>query len=244
MALRFAFLTLEEHPYGREMLRVLLEQGFCPSLVVQEASPLADEERLKFLTRIDGQPVPPTIAALIAGRSITCRAVDNHNGAACREMLQALAPDLLVLGGTRILRPTILAIPGRGTLNAHPGLLPRLRGSSSVAWALYKDLPIGSTVHLVDASIDTGPIVLRRRLPVRRSDSYEQIVRRVLTLSAELMAEALALLHSGQGHMHPQDPAAGETLRVIPPNLLAEAKARLAAGQYHHVEETDGNTDL
>ena len=58
MSLHFAFLVLEEHPYGREMLRILLERDFVPSLIVQEVSGVGDVEREKFLARIAGQPVP------------------------------------------------------------------------------------------------------------------------------------------------------------------------------------------
>ena len=234
MKLRFVFLVLEEHPYGREMLRILLERGSAPGLVIEEVSEVATEERLKFLSRIAGQPLPPQIADLLAGPGIPCQTVDNHNSADCRERLSAFGPDLLVLGGTRILRPSILAIPPQGTINAHPGLLPQLRGSSSVGWALYKDLPVGSTVHYVDAGIDTGPILLRRQLAVCSGETYEQIVRRVLTLSGNLMAEALEGLVEGALQASPQDLNVGETLRVIPPELLAAAKCRLAEGSYSH----------
>jgi len=237
MPLRFAFLVLEEHPYGREMLRILLEKGFVPGVIIEEVSAIADEERAKFLARIGGQPVPPRIAELVAGLGIPRHAVDDHNGPSCLERLAACDPDLVVLGGTGILRPPVLSVPPRGTINAHPGLLPWLRGSSSVAWALYKDLPVGSTVHYVDAGIDTGPILLQRELPVRRGESYEQIVRRVLTLSGELMAEALMLVEGGAARARAQDPAVGETLRVIPAELLATAKKRLATGRYSHFVE-------
>lgn len=237
MPLRFAFLVLEEHPYGREMLRILLEKGFVPGVIIEEVSAIADEERAKFLARIGGQPVPPRIAELVAGLGIPRHAVDDHNGPSCLERLAACDPDLVVLGGTGILRPPVLSVPPRGTINAHPGLLPWLRGSSSVAWALYKDLPVGSTVHYVDAGIDTGPILLQRELPIRRGESYEQIVRRVLTLSGELMAEALMLVEGGAARARAQDPAVGETLRVIPAELLATAKKRLATGRYSHFVE-------
>jgi methionyl-tRNA formyltransferase len=237
--LRFAFLVLEEHPYGREMLRILLERGFRPGLIIEEVSPVADEERHKFLTRIAGQAVPPTIAQLVAGSGIDHVTVPDHNSADCIQHLGAYQPDLVVLGGTRILRPSILAIPPRGTVNAHPGLLPWLRGSSSVAWALYKDVAIGSTVHFVERGIDTGPILLRRELPVYRGQSYEQIVRGVLSLAGELMAESLELLALGEPLTTPQDTTVGETLRVIPPEYLAQAKGKLARGDYRHFSDQD-----
>ena len=234
MSLRFAFLVLEEHPYGREMLRILLENGFRPGLIIEESSPVGDEERRKFLIRIAGQPVPATITELIAGLDIPRERVSNHNDATCQQMLEDFDPELLVLGGTRLIRPHILAIPARGTVNAHPGLLPWLRGSSSVGWAIYNDVAVGSTVHFVEPGIDTGPIVLRRELPVRRGDTYESLVRRVLTLSGELMGETLALFEAGEVVGTAQEESVGETLRVIPPERLAEGKARLAEGRYSH----------
>jgi methionyl-tRNA formyltransferase len=244
MTLRFAFLMLHEHPYGREMLRILLEKGFRPGIIVEETSEVANKERDKFLTRIGGQPVPPTMAQLITGLDIPHRRVSNHNSPACHQILEAFKPELVVLGGTRILRPSILAIPRHGTVNAHPGLLPHLRGSSSVAWALYRDLPVASTTHFVDEGIDTGPIILQRALPVRHGDTYEQIVRRMLTLSGELMAETLALFEGGQVQPRPQDRQVGETLQVISPALLAEAKTRLAQGRYRHFEKEESNERL
>ena len=56
MSLTYSFLVLEEHPYGREMLRVLLENDLVPKMIIQEVSAVGDEERSKFLDRIAGQP--------------------------------------------------------------------------------------------------------------------------------------------------------------------------------------------
>jgi methionyl-tRNA formyltransferase len=240
MSISFAFLVLKEHPYGQEMLRILLARGFVPGLIVEEVSGVADEERRKFLTRIAGQARPPAIAELVKGLDIAHHEVDDHNGPLCRAILEAFGPELVVLGGTGILRPPILSIPSLGTVNAHPGLLPQLRGSSSVGWALYKDYPVGSTTHYVERGIDTGPIILQRRLPVYRGDSYERLVRRVLTLSGELMAETVALFETGEVRSTPQDREVGETLRVIPEALLAQAKAHLAQGRYSHFENGKG----
>jgi methionyl-tRNA formyltransferase len=240
MPLDFVFLVLEEHPYGRAMLRALLDRGFRPSLVIEEVSGVADEERAKFLTRIAGQPVPPTIASQVEEWGIPRLEVENHNSTVCHDMIGARRPDLVVLGGTRIIRSPLLENPARGTLNAHPGLLPQLRGSSSVAWALYRDLPVGSTIHYVDTGVDTGPIILRRQLPVYRGDTYEGVVRRTIALAAELMTETVALFERGTVHGAPQDLDIGETLRVIPPALLLEAKDRLAQGRYSHYADQGG----
>lgn len=234
MALQFAFLVLEEHPYGREMLRILLENDLAPKLIIQEVSAVGDEERQKFLDRMAGQPLPTRLNQLITGRKIPSYCVANHNDPACKELLQAARPDLLVLGGTRIIKPNILTIPPLGTVNAHPGLLPWLRGSASVGWALYKDLPQGATAHFVSPGIDTGDIIVSRQLPVSHGDTYESLNSKIAILSGELMAEALQAIISGEVPRTPQDPGAGETLKVIPEDLLEEGKKRLAEGRYSH----------
>lgn len=234
MSLNFAFLVLEEHPYGREMLRVLLENQLVPSVIIQEVSPVGDEEREKFLNRMAGQPVPPRLTQLISGSKIPVYCVSNHNDEICLELLEAHQPDLLVLGGTRIIKPRILEVPRQATVNAHPGLLPWLRGSASVGWALYKDMAQGATAHYVVPGIDTGDIIVSRQLPVYRHDTYESINYRIATLSGELMAEAVSAISNGDAPRIPQDPEAGETFKVIPDDLLEEGKQRLADNTYSH----------
>jgi len=234
MSLHFAFLVLEEHPYGREMLRILLERDLVPSLIVQEVSQVGDVEREKFLARIAGQPVPPRLTQLITGRKIPVFCVANHNDNICKELLTAEQPDVLVLGGTRIIKPSILETPRRATVNAHPGLLPWLRGSASVGWALYKDMPQGATAHFIDPGIDTGDIIVRRELPVYHRDTYESLNARVAALAGELMAESLTFLANGEAPREPQDRNIGETFKVIPEDLLEEGKRRLAEGRYSH----------
>lgn len=234
MSVRFSFLVLEEHPYGREMLRILLERGLAPGIIIQEVSPVGDEEREKFLLRMAGQTLPPRITELVSGRKIPIYCVNNHNDSACRELLLEESPDLLVLGGTRIIRPPILEIPPLGTVNAHPGLLPWLRGSASVGWALYKDLPQGATAHFVTPGIDLGDIIVARELPVYRQDSYESLNLRVASLAGELMAEAVGAIAGGDVQRLPQDPHAGDTYKVIPEDLLEEGRQRLATGRYSH----------
>ncbi len=234
MNLHFAFLVLEEHPYGREMLRILLERDLVPSMIVQEVSGVGDVEREKFLSRIAGQPVPPRLTQLITGRKIPFYCVANHNDTTCRELLEAEKPDVLVLGGTRIIKPSILETPRRATVNAHPGLLPWLRGSASVGWALYKDMKQGATAHFIDPGIDTGDIIVRRELPVYHKDTYESLNARIATLAGELMAESLTFLANGEAPRQPQDRNVGETLKVIPDDLLEEGKRRLTEGRYSH----------
>jgi methionyl-tRNA formyltransferase len=238
---RFAFLALEEHPWARAMLQSLLARGHITALIVQETSPVSEEERAKFLTRMAGQPIAPEMREQAQAWNIPVETVPSHNDLTCRDLLAAARPGLVVLGGTRIIRRNILepSLEDRPVpfVNAHPGLLPWLRGSASVGWALYLDRPIGATVHFIDPGIDTGDLILREPLPVYRSDTYETLNYRVAALAARLMAETLDRFRAGNVPRQPQNPAEGQTFRVIPEDLLAEGIARLREGRYSHFAE-------
>jgi len=235
----FVFLVLEEHPYGREMLMQLLEAGHVPSAVIEETGPVADEEREKFLTRIKGHRVAPTFTQLLENRDVPRHKVTHHNKSECREILEGLGPDLGVLGGTRIISKRVLQIPPDGMLNSHPGLLPEVRGSASVAWSVYYDIPIGCTCHFIDPNIDTGDIVLKRIIPVHRGDTYELLCWKTLVTAGTLMAEAVGLWKKGNLHRSPQGESQLPTFRVPPTEVMMVVAKKLAEGTYLHYADRE-----
>jgi hypothetical protein len=98
--------------------------------------------------------------------------------------LEILNPDFIVLGGIGIVSERIIGIPSSGVLNAHPGLLPWLRGTGVVSRAVERGIPVGGTCHYVDKKVDTGNIIERRLL---------QLNEKYYSLSElELNADALA----------------------------------------------------
>ena len=120
----FAYLLLKEHPYGREMLRQMLSEGFVPAIIIEEDSAIGDEEREKFLKRIEGNPVAPTMFEEIAELNVEHVTVPIHNSEEVMPHIQEMDLDLVVFGGTRIIRGEILDHPKDGLINSHPGLLP------------------------------------------------------------------------------------------------------------------------
>jgi methionyl-tRNA formyltransferase len=231
--LNYVFMVLKEHPYGREMLRQLLAAGYEPRAIIEEDSQIGDEEREKFLTRVKGFPVAPTFTEQLKERSIERYSVPHHNKAESRELLERLKPDLVVLGGTRIIKPALINIPGDGMLNSHPGLLPECRGSASVAWSIYFDIPIGCTVHFIDPNIDTGPIIKKQVIPVHRGDTYEKLCWETIALAGELMVYAVGQWKRGTLKGVPQ-PVGQEALRVAPPDVLDAVYKKLKDGTYKH----------
>ena len=235
MTVKYAFLVMEEHPWGRIMLENLLKLGCAPGLIVNEVSNVAEVERGKFETRMAGQPVHALISDLVNNLGIEVLSVPNHNDPKCKEILENYQPELTVLGGTRIIKDYILSIAKLGTINTHPGLLPWLRGSSSVGWALYKNIKQGATVHYINPGIDTGAIILREELPVYHSDTYETLNYRVTLLAAQLTARVVQRFWNNEKVVgEPQDTSIGETFRVIPEDLLEIGKQNLANGGYSH----------
>jgi methionyl-tRNA formyltransferase len=232
----FAFLLLREHPYGRAMLQRLLRAGHVPAVIVEEDSGVADFEREKFLERIAGHEVAPLVADQAAMRGIPLERVPLHSGAELEAPLAGRELDLLVLGGTRVLRGDLLTRARDGVVNAHPGLLPECRGSASPAWSVYHDIPIGASTHLCDEGIDTGPLLLRRELPVRRGASYADLCHGTLELAAELMAETLdAYVAGGWDELRrPQAESRWPTFRNAPPEVLAAVARKLANEEYRH----------
>ena len=93
---RFAYLLLKEHPYGREMLRQIMSEGFIPRLIIQEDSSIADEEREKFLKRIQGNPIAPTIEEQSSEMNIRLITVPIHNSEEVLPHLEAEDLDLIV----------------------------------------------------------------------------------------------------------------------------------------------------
>ena len=118
--------------------------------------------------------------------------VENFNSSKCIDLIKDLAPDLIILGGSRIIKQPLLEIPKIGTLNAHPGILPDYRGVDVVKWALYNDDPVGVTIHFVNSGIDTGEICLKRELiQPGYKGTVEDAKKKAEILAAEMMFEVV-----------------------------------------------------
>jgi len=119
--------------------------------------------------------------------------------AALAETLTAAGIDVVVLAGyMRILGPTTLeAFPNR-ILNTHPSLLPAFPGGHAVRDALAHGVAVtGATVHLVDASLDGGPIVAQEAVAILDGDDEAALHERIKAVEHRLLPRAVALLLAG-----------------------------------------------
>ncbi|HEX8391470.1 MAG TPA: formyltransferase family protein [Longimicrobium sp.] len=112
--------------------------------------------------------------------------------------LRALSPDWIVLGGGGILRDEVIAAARLGVLNAHPALLPWIRGTGVTGHALEHGVALGATLHRVDRGIDTGAILQRRLIPVgTEGATLDALELNCLQLAAEMMADAVQAIVGG-----------------------------------------------
>jgi len=91
------------------------------------------------------------------------RRVPSVNAPETIAMLRELAPAAVVVIGTRIIARTVLQSVPAPFVNVHPGITPHYRGMHGAYWALSEGRPelVGTTVHLVDAGVDTGEALAR-----------------------------------------------------------------------------------
>ena len=218
------------------MLKQLLSEGFVPQIIISENSEIADEERDKFLIRIEGNPIAATIVEQISNLDITHVEVAIHNSEQVMPYLNDLDLDLIIFGGTRIIRGEILDYPKDSVINSHPGLLPECRGSASPAWSVYHDIPIGSSTHFCDNGIDTGELLMRREVLVKRGMTYEDLCYETLVLAGVLMKEALLHYVAGEWESirRPQGQSEHPTFRNAPDEVLAVVEQKLSEQTYSH----------
>ncbi|MBV8198598.1 MAG: methionyl-tRNA formyltransferase, partial [Candidatus Eremiobacteraeota bacterium] len=105
----------------------------------------------------------------------------------------------------RILPKELLAMPRLGALNVHPSLLPKYRGATPIQAALRSgDRETGVSIMLMDAGLDTGDLVLTRRVAIAPAETYGELHDRLAVVGAELLGEALDLAACGDLPRHAQ----------------------------------------
>lgn len=123
------------------------------------------------------------------------------------EQARALKPDALVLAAFgQIIPPELLDLPPFGPINVHASLLPAYRGAAPVQHALWNGETVtGVTTMWMDATLDTGDILLLRSVPIHPDDTTGTLTPKLAQVGAELLLETLARLEAGQCPRVPQD---------------------------------------
>lgn len=115
------------------------------------------------------------------------------------EILREYGAEVIALAGfMRVIKKGLLDAFSGKVLNIHPSLLPAFPGIEAWKQALEYGVKVtGCTVHVVDAGVDTGPIIIQRSVPVLDNDTPETLHARIQEQEHIAYPEALALIGTG-----------------------------------------------
>jgi methionyl-tRNA formyltransferase len=163
----------------------------------------------------------PPVKAEIAGSKLPVLQPAKIKDQQAIEQIRALAPDVVVvMAYGQILPGAVLEISKIACLNLHASLLPRWRGAAPIQAAIAAgDRETGITVMHMDEGLDTGDILLQRRIDIQATDTGGSLHDRLAEIATEALLEALGLLASGTASRIPQD----KQLATYAPKLNREA---------------------
>jgi phosphoribosylglycinamide formyltransferase 1 len=171
-------------------IHAAIEAGRCHARI---AAVLSDRHSAEALAFAAERGIPARV----------CRPRDHASreawDAALAEEVAACAPGLVVLAGfMRLVGPAMLARFPHRIVNVHPALLPAFPGVDGPAQAVAKGARVsGCTVHLVDAGVDTGPILAQAAVPVLPADDAASLHARIQVQEHRLLPAVVDAIARG-----------------------------------------------
>jgi methionyl-tRNA formyltransferase len=187
---------------GVPVLRWLIESGEhdLVGVVTQPDKPVGREQR------IESPPIKKA-AAGIAGPILQPKRIKAEEAIS---EIRALAPEVIVvMAYGQILPRAILEIPRLACLNLHASLLPRHRGAAPIQAAIMSgDRETGITVMYMDEGLDTGDVLLEKRIVIGPAETGGTLHDRLAEIAPAALKEALDRLAQGTAPRLPQDSSA------------------------------------
>jgi methionyl-tRNA formyltransferase len=195
--LRIVFMGSPE--FAVPTLRALLDAEDVVAVVCQPDKPAGRGQKV----------VAPAVKPVAEAAGVPVLQPARARDPEFQERLRALAPDVaVVVAYGKILPQAVLDIPRHGCLNVHASLLPKYRGAAPVQWAILRgEAETGITIMKLDAGMDTGPMLLWRKMAIREDDTAGTLATRLAGAGAELMLVTLERLKAGALVETPQDGA-------------------------------------
>jgi methionyl-tRNA formyltransferase len=174
-------------PFAAAALEAILAAGHDVALVLSQPDRPAGRG-LKL--------TPSAVARLAADRGLALHKPPTLKFADAQAPILAAAPDVVVVAAYGLLLPqAVLDIPSLGCLNIHASLLPRWRGAAPIQRAILAgDADTGVDIMVMEAGLDTGPILLRKRVAIGARETAGELTDRLARHGAEAIQEALANL--------------------------------------------------
>ncbi|HLC23461.1 MAG TPA: methionyl-tRNA formyltransferase [Dehalococcoidia bacterium] len=133
------------------------------------------------------------------------------------EKLAGFKPDVIIVAAYGLILPqAALDLPGHGVLNVHPSLLPRHRGASPIPGAILEGDPVtGVSIMLMDAGMDTGPVLAQETASIAAEDNALTLGTKLAAMAASMLPDALDGWVRGELKAVPQDASKATCSRLI-----------------------------
>ncbi|OKJ17463.1 phosphoribosylglycinamide formyltransferase [Kitasatospora sp. CB01950] len=179
-------------------LQALIDAAADPAYGVEIVAVGADRDHIAGIDRAQRVGIPVFV------ERVKDHADRASWDAALTAAVAAHRPDLVISAGfMKILGPAFLGAFAGRTVNTHPALLPAFPGAHGVTDALAYGVKVtGCTVHLVDAGVDTGPIIAQGVVEVEdadHADDGDALHERIKTVERKLLVEVVGRL-AREGH--------------------------------------------
>ena len=229
--------------YGRALVQMLarnkcnltcaiIQNPLITHQFLKRAKKLSIRNLLKYLKKIkyrDTSNINPFLDAYMNSNNLSQETImelsgrlgfdilfsDNVNDERLIRNLAKHRPDLLIYCSGGILRKPLLEIPVIGTLNAHMGLLPKYRGMNVLEWSLFYGDPIGVTIHFINTGIDTGDILLQKKMAIKKGDSIDSLRHKAIVTNVDLMVKTVKLIAQGKNIECPNNLLEGKQYFVM-----------------------------
>ena len=170
-------------------LEALLHEHEVALVVTQPDRPAGRKKRL----------LPPPVKVVAEAAGIAVLQSPSARGPEFLERLREVKAELaVVVAYGKILPRSVLEAFPLGCINIHGSLLPKYRGAAPVQWAVIDgESETGVSIMRLDEGMDTGPVLLTRREPIRAGDTAGTLFARLAPLGASAVCEALEGLEAG-----------------------------------------------
>jgi methionyl-tRNA formyltransferase len=197
--MRIVFFGTPE--FAAVSLRALLRERFTVTGVVTQPDRPQGRSRSTL--------VAPPVKTVALAHGLTVLQPVRPVGDLFLAALRRLEADIgVVVAYGHILRPEVLGLPPRGMINVHASLLPRFRGAAPIQHAILAgDSETGVSIMVMEAGLDTGPVIHRVATPIDTDETAGTLTARLAELGATALVEALSLVAAGAARPQAQQHA-------------------------------------
>lgn len=132
-------------------------------------------------------------------------------------ILNDLKPDIIIVAAYgMLLKEDVLNFPKYGCINAHGSILPKYRGAAPIQWAVIDgEKETGVTAMKMDKGLDTGDMLLTKKLVIGENETSGEVFDRLSVLAADVISEVVIMAEKGELHPIPQDDSKSTYARML-----------------------------